>query len=125
MKKSENRTHFSWFLLLYLMLLCMTMLSCAGHNSGKPTRQEIEREIRRELPIGSSSEHIEAYLTRKGLEYSFVEGKQPRTEGPPHYQAMMRNVSRGLFFSEDLWIKVYVDEQKRVKSIDIQVLHVP
>lgn len=98
-----------------VLLLCAALFSCLGPRPGKPTREGLEQELQRELPIGSSTAQIETYLRRQGYEFTFVTGAEQGDE-TGHYTAWVRDVERW-FYVNHLRIRIYVDNQGEMRRV--------
>ena len=78
-----------------------------------PEPHRLEAQLRRELPIGTPSSQVEAYLTAHGWRHSFLPDERS-------YLAGIRNVgSRFSFTREDIAVRINVDKSGRLESIAV------
>jgi hypothetical protein len=83
--------------------------------------EAFEAQMRRDLPIGTSKEDVEAYLTRCGLRYDFV-GLNPGY-GPDanSFQTTIENIGIRVIFMAHLLIRIRLDQHDKVKEIYFRV----
>lgn len=81
------------------------------------TSDELEREIRSTLPLGSSLYSVEEFLTKRGLEFSF-----DKSSGSIFAVARKLKGSTGLA-SKSLQLQFRFDDSVKLKSIDAKVLY--
>ena len=78
-----------------------------------PEPHQLEAQLRHELPVGTSSSQVDAYLTAHGWEHSFLPDERS-------YLAGIRNVgSRFSLTREDLAIRIDFDKAGRLTSIGV------
>ena len=78
-----------------------------------PEPHELQAQLRRELPIGTPSSQVEAYLTAHGWQHSFLPDERS-------YLAGVRNVgSRFSLTREDIAIRIDIDKSGRLKAINV------
>jgi hypothetical protein len=95
-----------------LLALAIGLSGCARG----PEPHQLEAQLRRELPVGTPSRQIDAYLTAHGWRYSFLPDERS-------YLAGIRNVgSRFSFTREDLAIRIDVDKSGRLNAISVTPL---
>ncbi len=81
------------------------------------TSDELEREIRAALPLGSSLSSVEGFLSKRGLEFSF-----DKSSGSVFAIARKLKGSTALA-SKSLQLQFRFDDDSRLKSIDAKVLY--
>lgn len=65
-----------------VLVLMLPLGGClALYNRTTTTVPEVERKIDQDLPIGSSRQEVEAWLTKQGIEFSFTDSPTSRKEG--------------------------------------------
>ncbi len=85
--------------------------------ANSPTSEELEREVRAELPIGSSLSIVEGFLTTRRLEFSFQ--KSSRT-----IVAIARQLPGSTaVVIKSLQLEFRFDDASKLKSIDAKVLY--
>jgi hypothetical protein len=95
-----------------LLTLAIALSGCI-HG---PEPHQLEAQLRRELPIGTPSSQVEAYLMAHGWQHSFLPDERS-------YLAGIRNVgSRFSFTREDIAIRIDVDKSGRLKAINVTPL---
>jgi hypothetical protein len=93
-------------------LLALAILLAAGCARGPEPRQ-LEAQLRRELPIGTPSSQVDAYLTAHGWQHSYLPDERS-------YLAGVRNVgSRFNFTREDIAIRIDFDKGGRLTAISV------
>ena len=75
-----------------------------------------ERDMRRELPVGSNYEQIERYLQTKRIYYELDESENI-------VRADMPDVERRLFTSKSIKITIALDDQKRLQSLEVRTYY--
>ena len=81
-----------------------------------PEPHQLQAQLQRELPIGTPSSQVDAYLTAQGWQHSFLPDERS-------YLAGIRNVgSRFSFTREDIAIRIDVDKSGRLKAINVAPL---
>ncbi len=92
-----------------LLALAIGITGCARG----PEPHQLQAQLRRELPIGTPSSQVEAYLTAHGWRHSFLPDEHS-------YLAGIRNVgSRFSLTREDLAVRIDVDKSGRLESIAV------
>jgi len=92
-----------------LLALAIAVGGCARG----PEPRQLEAQLRRELPVGTSSSEVDAYLTAHGWEHSFLPDERS-------YLGGIRNVgSRFSFTREDIAIRIDFDKAGRLTSIAV------
>jgi hypothetical protein len=81
--------------------------------------EAFEAQVRRDLPIGTSKEDVEAYLTRCGLPYDFF-GPSPLYDGNS-FQTTIENIGMRVVFMAHLFIRIRLDQHDKVKEIFFRV----
>jgi hypothetical protein len=77
----------------------------------------LERQIRVGLPVGKSLSDVEAFLTDKGIEFSFDEPSKS-------VHAISRNVKGSTWLaSKSLSLRFYFDSGLTLKSVESKVLY--
>lgn len=95
--------------------LALAIFAAAGCVRG-PGPHELEAQLRRDLPAGTPSARIDAYLTAHGWMHDYLPQERAWLAG-------VRNVgSRFSLTREDLAIKIDLDGDKRLKSIQVTPL---
>jgi hypothetical protein len=64
-----------------LFLVCVLFVGCASLPSGPANRTnvpDVERRVNAALPIGSTREEIESWLTAQGIQYSYSDRPYPK-----------------------------------------------
>jgi len=93
-------------------LLALAILLAAGCARGPEPRQ-LEGQLRRELPAGTPSSQVDAYLTAHGWQHSYLPDERS-------YLAGVRNVgSRFSFTREDIAIRIDFDKGGRLTAISV------
>ena len=126
--------------LLILTAVLWSALSASGenayaqeaHNSTAMTEKRIspsevtlsnldafEAQMRRDLPIGTPKQDVEAYLTQSKIRHGFTEGRS----GPfgPLFQATIENIGRRVVFTASLAIRIHLDPDGKVDEITFRV----
>ncbi len=81
-----------------------------------PEPHQLAAQLRRELPIGTPSSQVDAYLAAHGWQHSFLPDERS-------YLAGIRNVgSRFSFTREDIAILINFDKSGRLTSITVTPL---
>jgi hypothetical protein len=113
----------------FVTFLLIGFTSCRG---ARVTVEDIKNEIASEIPIGSPSTQVLAFLVRKKLEHSDIvefteyepKGGRSLTEYVPSkvrvMTAAIRNVRQMLFISYDISIKFYFDDEGRLTSFTVE-----
>jgi hypothetical protein len=95
-------------------LLTLAIAVCGCVRGPEPHR--LEAQLRRELPIGTPSSQVDAYLTAHGWQHSFLPDERS-------YLAGVRNVgSRFSLTREDIAIRIDIDKSGRLKAINVTPL---
>jgi len=81
--------------------------------------EEYEAQVRRDLPIGTPKEDVEAYLTRCGLPYDSI-GPNPLYDANS-FQTTIENIGIRVIFQASLFIRIRLDQQDKVKEILFRV----
>ena len=96
--------------LLVLTTTVVGTMAVAGCVRG-PEPHRLEAQLRSELPIGTPSSQVDAYLTAQGWQHSFLPDERS-------YLAGIRNVgSRFSLTREDLAIRSDFDKSGRLTAI--------
>jgi hypothetical protein len=96
--------------LLFVILSCLT--SCSESNQ-KITKDQVDAQIRKEIPIGTNFDDVQTYLQKTGYEFGWF-------ERDAFFYAKIRNVNKGFIVIEDIQIIIHMDNQRKVKSIDVR-----
>lgn len=95
---------------------CAALLALAigvGGCARGPQPRQLEVQLRRELPVGTPSSQVDAYLTAHGWQHSYLPDERS-------YLAGIRNVgSRFSFTREDIAIRINFDKSGRLESITV------
>ena len=92
-----------------LLVLAIGVVGCARG----PEPRQLETQLRRELPVGTPSSQVEAYLTAHGWRHSYLPDERS-------YLAGIRNVgSRFSFTREDIAIRIDVDKGGHLTAISV------
>jgi hypothetical protein len=92
-----------------LLALAIGITGCARG----PEPHQLQAQLRRELPIGTPSSQVEAYLTAHRWRHSFLPDEHS-------YLAGIRNVgARFSLTREDLAVRIDVDKSGRLESIAV------
>ena len=98
---------------------CRALLALAIAVAGcvrGPEPRQLEAQLRRELPIGTPSSQVDAYLTAQGWQHSFLPDERS-------YLAGIRNVgSRFSLTREDLAIRIDFDKSGHLIAISVTPL---
>ena len=93
-------------------LLALAIVLAAGCARGPEPRQ-LQARLRRELPIGTPSSQVDAYLAAHGWQHSYLPDERS-------YLAGVRNVgSRFSFTREDIAIRIDFDRGGRLTAIRV------
>jgi hypothetical protein len=96
-------------------LLAIAIIGVAGCARG-PDPGRLEAQLRHDLPIGTPSAQIDAYLTAHGWMHDYLPKERAWLAG-------VRNVGQRLSFTrEDIAIKIDLDRNKCLKSISVTPL---
>jgi hypothetical protein len=95
------------------LLFCTTCVQGGGKAFDYNT---FDRDIRASLPVGSNYENVERYLQGKNISYSLVERENK-------VYALIPDVKKGPIVSESVQIIIALDEQKRVRSVDVKPVY--
>ena len=97
---------------LAIAALLATAIGIAGCARGPDPRQ-LEAQLRHDLPIGTSSSQVDAYLTAHGWQHSFLPDERS-------YLAGVRNVgSRFSFTREDIAVRINFDKSGHLISMTV------
>lgn len=78
-----------------------------------PGPHQLAAQLRHDLPVGTPSARIDAYLSAQGWMHSYLPGGH-------EWLAGVRNVGSRLSFTrEDLAIRIDLDRNDRLKSISV------
>lgn len=92
-----------------LLALAIGVVGCARG----PEPRQLEAQLRRELPVGTPSTQVEAYLTAHGWRHSYLPDERS-------YLAGIRNVgSRFSFTREDVAIRIDIDKGGHLTAITV------
>jgi hypothetical protein len=92
-----------------LLALAIGVIGCVRG----PEPHQLEAQLLRELPIGTPSSQVDAYLTAHGWQHSFLPDERS-------YLAGIRNVgSRFSFTREDIAVRITIDKGGRLESIAV------
>jgi hypothetical protein len=92
-----------------LLALVIGVSGCARG----PEPRQLEAQLRRELPIGTPSSQVDAYLTAHRWQHSFLPDERS-------YLAGIHNVgARFSFTREDIAIRINVDKSGHLESIAV------
>jgi len=92
-----------------ILVLAIGFAGCARG----PQPRLLELQLRRELPLGTPSRQVEAYLTAKGWRHSYLPDERS-------YLAGIINVGpRFSFTREDIAIRIDMDKGGRVTAINV------
>jgi hypothetical protein len=103
--------------LIVLMTVWGPRRNHATIMANRPTSEELEREIRAELPIGSSLSTVQGCLTRRELEFSF------QTSSRTIVAIARRLPGSTAVVSKSLQLEFLFDDASKLKSIDAKVLY--
>jgi hypothetical protein len=81
---------------------------------GHVKAEDLDREVRNALPVGSSLDTVEAFLRKRGFEPSFEESSKT-------VNAIARETKGSNFIIESLAFQFHFDEEMRLTSIDSKV----
>jgi hypothetical protein len=85
--------------------------------ANSPTSEELEREIRAELPIGSSLSTVQGCLTKRELEFSF------QTSSRTIVAIARKLPGSTAVVSKSFQLEFRFDDASKLKSIDAKVLY--
>jgi hypothetical protein len=92
-----------------ILALAIGLAGCARG----PEPRQLKEQLRRELPLGTPSSQVEAYLTAKGWRHSYLPDERS-------YLAGINNVGpRFSFTREDIAIRIDMDKGGRVTAISV------
>jgi hypothetical protein len=92
----------------------------ASANNENPNYDNIEAELRRDLPVGSSYESIDAYLTHKRLTHSYFPKSNMFQASTPEAPVLP---IKGLPITRNSWIRIQLDENKLLRSITVETIY--
>jgi hypothetical protein len=88
------------------------VIAAAGCARG-PQPNQLETQLRHDLPVGTSAAQVDAYLTAHGWRHSFLPNEHA-------YLAGVRNVGSPFTFTrEDIAIKIVLDQRDRLEQISV------
>jgi hypothetical protein len=91
----------------------LALAIAAGGCARGPDPRQLEAQLRRELPIGTSVSQVDAYLTAHGWRHSYLPDERS-------YLAGVRNVgSRFSFTREDIAVRINFDKRGRLESMTV------
>ena len=76
-------------------------------------RQYLSVVLKREIPVGSTREHAQSVLTRRGIENGFDDVNRAVV-------GIIRDVRQGFLLIEDIQIRIPVDEEERVTAVIVE-----
>jgi len=92
-----------------ILVLAFGLAGCARG----PEPHQLEEQLRRELPLGTPSSQVEAYLTAKGWRHSYLPAERS-------YLAGVINVGPRLSFTrEDIAIRIDMDKGGHLTAISV------
>lgn len=92
-----------------LLALAIGITGCARG----PEPQQLEAQLRHDLPVGTPSSQIDAYLTAHGWRHSFLPDERS-------YLAGVSNVgSRFSLTREDIAIRIDVDKSGHLRALNV------
>jgi hypothetical protein len=97
-----------------LLLSCLFLVGCRDKSEEKIN--STKDSIKSHLPIGTFSAEVESYL--KKIECGFIYDKEAG-----RYTAVLRNVSRKIFATQNMLITIKMDEHDKVKNLDFMVYY--
>jgi hypothetical protein len=78
------------------------------------TAEELDRNVREQVPLGSTRSFVEDFLKREGMRFNFYPPTQTISANAPYLKGS------GLVY-ESLGFKFHFDEASKLKSIDSSV----
>jgi len=102
--------------LIVLLSIAVTVVD-AVNNTHRVDAPILEREIRSELPMGSSLPTVEGSLRRHDLKFSFD------ARSKTIYAAAHKIKGSNVLTTKDLMFKFHFDDSMRLTSIDAQILY--
>lgn len=103
--------------LTMIPLVTVLVVSCKGSGV---TVQEVKGQIEKELPLGSPSSQVTAFLDSRGISHSdYVEGELYSVEKSEFVETRLINASiskveRRLWVDYDIYITFWFDENRRL-----------
>lgn len=86
----------------------------SGRLNNWLTIEQINERVSRDLPSGAPLSEIDGYLTKSGIEHSYV----LRTN---EVYGMIHSIWGGGFLvQKDAWIKIQLDEDRKLKSVRVE-----
>ena len=79
-----------------------------------PMPDQLQREIEKTLPVGSSRDLVAEFAKNHGMEYS----SYLQTERM--INAIKRGVSKGLFFESSVYVRFYFDERNLLQRFTVE-----
>lgn len=83
----------------------------SGYSEG-----DIEAELRVALPVGTSYQQIDTWLSRRGIVHSFV-AKEHRVYG------LIPDIQRGLLVTKSIQIIIALDSQEKLTSVEVKPVY--
>lgn len=87
-----------------------------GHQN-RESAEVLERQVRAELPVGSSLAEVEGYLQKRGIEFSY------QAPSKTVYAAARKLTGSTMVTRQDLTMKFHFDDSSRLESIDAKVAY--
>ena len=75
----------------------------------------LERELRQALPVGSSYEQIDEYLTRKQIYHAYSERSN-------RVNAIIPDVEKRFLITKSITIVIFLDDQRRLESLEVTAM---
>lgn len=127
MSRTRQRTRI--LLLLALGVTCALVLgvwlvqneSEEGHiHPNQVTLDNMEAfeiQVRRDLPIGTDKEDVEAFLTNWSIEYEYFAPDYGSEHYANSYRIVLSNIGTRVFFPASLIIYIHLDESDMIREI--------
>ena len=120
-------TKLAWILLTVIGVICLSLWILNRHLNARSyvrtTAAQVDREIRGQLPLGTSKAEVEAYLERKAIPHSWTQERAAGAEHRNEEIGMIRGTSvRGLI-ETSLQLSFKFDDQSRLTSYSIKELY--
>jgi hypothetical protein len=106
--------------ILIIVFVAANVVMYVATTLTTPRPEALRAEIEQEVAVGAGFDQVGAWFLRRGIEYSFFPANQPHdTDQEARYQGVWRI---GGWANRDVYVRFYVDGERRVKRIDARVL---
>lgn len=111
----------NYWALAVMLVFNLSTAACSENNkvSAKVTSEEVKALVENELAVGASAQDIEQFFKKHADLFKDIH--------PPYYsydriQNLYHNIIRDVspMFDHSIEVDIYVDDQKRLKKIDVR-----